>query len=203
VTLRILVVEDDHLQAKGISRILHRVGASSLIAGTVARAKEILAATRVDAVTVDLTLPDGDGLSILESSEAIPLPALVISGHVDRELLQRALAVGARYVQKPLSGDELESFIKGVDARKRSGEARVETVVGAWAKRYRLTKAEAKVLHARAQGAARDELAALRGVSPATIDRQVKDLLDKTGDTTLDAAVARLLREALSASSEI
>lgn len=203
MTPRILVVEDEPLQANAIVRALRLAGAEGVVAHTLEAAAEVLSTTRVDALTVDLGLPDGDGFTLLESSAARPLPALVISGELDRELLRRAHALGAAYVQKPLGVDELAAFVTRVRRGHRDAEASVRHVADEWAVRYRLTTAETEVLHARAGGASRGELAAARSVTSATIDRQVKDLLGKTGDTTLDAAVARLLREALSRSHEV
>ena len=67
--------------------------------------------------------------------------------------------------------------------------------IGGWAARYKLTSAETSILRAAAEGMTHGEIAKSRGSSPTTIKAHVHHLLKKTGDRSMLAAVARLLRE--------
>ena len=66
----------------------------------------------------------------------------------------------------------------------------------AWGRAYRLTKAEISVLRLIVGGHLRRSLAALLGVSENTVKKHIQNLLQKTGDRTIEAAGLRLLREA-------
>lgn len=66
---RILIVEDDAAQASTIELLLaKRLAADVDIADSCAAARLKLAAQHYDLVTLDLQLPDGDGLSLLEET---------------------------------------------------------------------------------------------------------------------------------------
>jgi len=73
---------------------------------------------------------------------------------------------------------------------------RVELVVRACASASRLSSAEGDVLLRACQGETREDIAIARGSSPQTIHKHVTNILRRTGDLSLHAAVERVLREA-------
>jgi PAS domain S-box-containing protein len=77
-----------------------------------------------------------------------------------------------------------------------------DDVVGAWQARYALTSAEALVLRNGVRGLPRSAITVRFGVAPATVKKHVHNLVQKTGDASLDAAVYRVLREAMERLSE-
>ena len=85
----------------------HRVSA----AGTVDEAIRLCRSERPDAMLLDLTLPDGDGLlvlSALEGTPALPRMTAAMTGHDDPQTLARCLAAGCREVlHKPVPVREL------------------------------------------------------------------------------------------------
>ncbi len=85
---------------------------------------------------------------------------------------------------------------------KRSSAA-LEAAFTRWGDAYRLTPTELALLRAAVQGLDRAEFAARRLVSYGTAKKHGQILIDKTGDTTLDRAANRLLREALEATDEM
>ena len=64
--MRILVVEDEKRIADFLSRGLESAGYAVDVAGTGAKAVDLVHAAEYDMVILDLGLPDTDGLSVLE-----------------------------------------------------------------------------------------------------------------------------------------
>lgn len=77
------------------------------IAATVAEATVAIETTHPDLVLLDLTLPDGDGFSVLRRlhDHECPLPVVVaLTGHDDPEIAERCTELGCREVLvKPMS----------------------------------------------------------------------------------------------------
>jgi DNA-binding NarL/FixJ family response regulator len=71
----------------------------------------------------------------------------------------------------------------------------VEQCAQQWGERYDLTETEIAILRAAAEGSEREQLAFERGIATTTLKKHVHNLLRKTGDASLLAAAARLLRE--------
>jgi len=86
---RVLVCEDDEDIADLLEAMLSSAGYQVDIAYTAAQAKEFLATTEYDAMTLDLGLPDQDGLSLLRDMRAEPklesLPVVVVSASEQKE----------------------------------------------------------------------------------------------------------------------
>jgi DNA-binding response OmpR family regulator len=108
--VRILLVEDEPLIAKFVSRGLRAEGYTTSVAATGDEALAELAAREWDLVVLDLMLPGRDGFEVLEGAlEADPdLPVLVLSARNGVETKVAALDAGAcDYLAKPFSFDEL------------------------------------------------------------------------------------------------
>ncbi len=113
---RVLVVEDDQVQAFLVREALAGSGFAEIrIAATAREASEQLAGWDPDLLILDLGLPDGDGLAILEflrrrssSGATASVPVLVVTAEVDPERRVRALELGADdLVTKPFNLLEL------------------------------------------------------------------------------------------------
>ncbi len=81
--------------------LFEQTGRRVSIAGTVADAISVASADRPDLMLIDLTLPDGDGLAILEELQRInraPRVAVALTGHDEPALTSEAseLAVADR-----------------------------------------------------------------------------------------------------------
>ena len=191
-----LVIEDDANVARSLRRLIGRYG-SVRVASTVRTGLEAVE-DRDDwsAVVVDAELPDGEGLRVLEALRAknLAVAALVLTGHDDAAIANRAFALGAAYARKPVDAELVRSFIR---MRLDGSRDRRRIVVSTWAERYGLTESETALLALSVEGTSREALAAARGTTPRTIDTHVNHLLKKTRDESLVAAVVRLLREAM------
>jgi DNA-binding NarL/FixJ family response regulator len=144
------------------------------------------------AFVVDVTLPDGSGLRVLEElrDDRRHVPALVLTGSLEPEHVNAAYRLNARYLVKPASVADIECFARSIPLAYR-----LEAVVRGWADRYKLSPAEADILVGAAIGQDRESIAIRRKSSVATVKSQIAKLLEKTGDKGLLEAANRLLRD--------
>jgi PAS domain S-box-containing protein len=94
---RLLLIEDGPDQAKSIKALLESgLGATVDVAGSYARARELIARGPYDAVVLDSRLPDGEGLEILEemSSMEVSPPVIVIMEDGEGDIVVNALRLG-------------------------------------------------------------------------------------------------------------
>lgn len=119
-----VVVEDDHDVGDAISKLLDQAGFDVTVARTGTEALALIGEARPDLVTLDLTLPDIDGVEVCRqiriSSDCY---VIVVSGRtaeVDRLI---GLEVGADdYLVKPFSMRELQARVAALFRRPRSSD---------------------------------------------------------------------------------
>jgi DNA-binding NtrC family response regulator len=101
---RALVVDDDVPFALGLSKLVEAEGFVASHVGSLRKAREQIAAAPPDVVFLDLELPDGRGLELLEELKASPrIQTVMITGHGDMETAVEALRAGAvHFLPKPL-----------------------------------------------------------------------------------------------------
>ncbi len=106
----LLIVEDEDVLARNLTKFFARQGFDIHRASTIAAARELLPITLPDVVLLDLRLPDGSGLDLLEPLVAADpeVPILMMTAYGSVADAVRAMQHGARdYVQKPLDLDEI------------------------------------------------------------------------------------------------
>ena len=121
----ILIVEDDRPLSQGIQMALRQSDREIRLAHTLAAARDALAAGGVDLVILDVNLPDGSGLALLEElRRTSDLPVLILSAN-DMEMDQVAgLELGADdYVTKPFSLAILRARVGNLLRQRRGGAA--------------------------------------------------------------------------------
>ena len=113
--MRLLVVDDSNMIRSRILRLVQGGGLAGLSVVAVARngaeALRVARATRPDLVTMDLTMPEMDGVEcISELLRMLPRTRiLVVSALADKSTAIEALRLGARgFLAKPFSDDELK-----------------------------------------------------------------------------------------------
>jgi DNA-binding NtrC family response regulator len=114
--LTVLIVEDDANLRAALVALVSREGAVVHHAATLEEARKRLAETSLDAVLVDLTLPDGSGLDLLGDPEAHGAPEyIVVTGDGTAETAVQALKRGALdYLTKPVDRARLRSVLANV-----------------------------------------------------------------------------------------
>lgn len=188
----LLCLEDDPLVQRALQRSLPELHLH--IVDTVAQGKAALASERFDAWFLDVRVPDGSGLDLLEWARARgdTTPALVMTGSADRTPANAAQELGAEFVYKPFSVANLRAFLARCGSARAPVEARAPKYnVDAFVRRYRLTPRQAQIVTAMAAGVERPGLAAALGVTENTIKTLVRRMLDRTGHRDL----AHLYRE--------
>ncbi len=119
---RVLVVEDDVDQRRGIARFAASWGLQVLEAGTAGEAIALLQPPP-DLIILDIRLPDESGFAVLEAAQRV-LPApikIAFSGVASPEEAFRLAKYGVRaYLQKPVSFQQLEAAVR--DARGNEPE---------------------------------------------------------------------------------
>lgn len=107
---RILIVEDDAVQAMAYSDYLARAQHVVDVAPHLAAARAALARLRYDAVVVDLHLPDGDGTTLVADlrAQGIQTPVVVLTADPSVDAAADAMRAGAQdYLCKPVTAERL------------------------------------------------------------------------------------------------
>ena len=117
-----VVVEDDRDIGDAISKLLDQAGFDVVVARTGAEALAVIGEGHPDLVTLDLTLPDIDGVEVCRQIRTVSdCYVIVVSGRtaeVDRLI---GLEVGADdYLVKPFSMRELQARVAALFRRPRS-----------------------------------------------------------------------------------
>ena len=112
---RALVVDDDPDIATVLTELVEREGFAVTSATTLARAREEIAATVPDIVLVDIHLPDGSGLDLLEGLGPAAPEVVLITGQASVETAVDALRRGAAdYLTKPVDFPRLKTVLAHV-----------------------------------------------------------------------------------------
>ncbi|MGH8593908.1 MAG: sigma-54-dependent transcriptional regulator, partial [Gammaproteobacteria bacterium] len=119
----ILIVEDEELFAKAISKRLARAGYDSQLAPDLASARRAVEARIPDLVLLDMRLPDGSGLDLLsdlrERYSAL-ISVLMFSAYAELEDAVAAMKLKAEdYLKKPIDLDELLAAVERILNKKK------------------------------------------------------------------------------------
>ncbi len=113
--MRILIVEDDKRVSRFIEKGLSENAYTSSCAFSCAEANDLLSEGNYDLVILDLGLPDGDGLELLDEWRRCGFhePVLILSARDSLNDRVRGLNIGADdYLPKPFGFDELLARIR-------------------------------------------------------------------------------------------
>jgi len=119
----ILVVEDERRIASFLEKGLIAEGYSCVLATDVVSAKTLLGSEPIDLVVLDLLLPDGSGLDVLNGirRSAPRLPVLILTAVEDVASRVRGLDAGADdYLVKPFDFEELLARIRALLPRDQA-----------------------------------------------------------------------------------
>ena len=119
--MRLLIVEDDRELASALGGAFARRSISSDVAETATDAKLMLASAQYAAIVLDLGLPDGDGLVLLQRLRGgnNPVPIIILTARSELGDRVSGLDAGADdYLIKPFEFDELFARLTAVLRRK-------------------------------------------------------------------------------------
>jgi len=104
-SLPILIVEDERALALAISATVQKCGGTPRAVGSLAQARAYLAANAVRGIILDIGLPDGNGLSLLEKmpeSKRPPVILVTAHGQIENAIAARKLGV-CDFFDKPIN----------------------------------------------------------------------------------------------------
>jgi two-component system nitrate/nitrite response regulator NarL len=198
VEAHFLIVDDVTSYARGSAQLLRPMGEVTQ-ASSVADALGTIGLRRGwTAAVIDLSLPDGDGVEVIEAirRQDLVVPVLAMTVEVSQTHIDRLFDLRARLTHKPVDPTRLRQFAVEAITIQAERYARPEDIVRVWQDRHDLAPAHAVILRSRLKGMSRRAIANMMRITPGTMKAHVHNLLQRTGDKTLDSAVLRALSEA-------
>ncbi|MCO8073171.1 response regulator transcription factor [Acinetobacter lwoffii] len=208
----VLIVEDEYVIQRRLKIILTNLGYNEdvlLFANTVKEAYSIIQQQPIALALVDLGLPDGNGISIIEKIREQDAQALilVVSAWSTQDSLFRAIQAGATgYVLKERDDVEvalaIRSILRGgapIDpfvAREILKQISIPTISGTVeqnrpaADQETLTQREQEILSLVAQGLSNREIAEQLCVSRYTVESHIKHIYRKLSVSKRTKAVS-------------
>ena len=195
---RLLIVEDHASFRQTLALVFDQQPDFEVVAqaGSLGEARRVMHGREADLGVIDLSLPDGDGLELIEDlREANPLfAALVLTASLDRADHARAIEAGAAGVlHKSADVDEIMDAARRLAAGeplfspqelgemlRLAGENREEDRE-ARARIGQLTRREIQVLEALAEGLTNKEIAERLHMSVDTERTHMMNILNKLG----------------------
>jgi two-component system response regulator AtoC len=139
----VLVVDDEETARRFVAEALGDSGYEALEAGTLAEASKSIDAGAADIILLDIFLPDGSGLTLLDriSRENPSPPVIMMTAFGEVDIAVEAMKKGAQdFLQKPLDLErllqaversrEIVSLRRELDMLRRSSQGQIEWIVG-------------------------------------------------------------------------
>ncbi len=190
--LNIIIIDDHPLFRKGMISILEKTEIIGKIyeASTLKQALEILSNNKIDIVTLDLNLPDEDGMNFfnLYDLSKVDFKVLVITTYNSSYLIETVIRHGAKgYLAKENLYENLLHAISYVATggiyleESKNNIANSETKISLY---FTLSSAEKEVFKLMALGKSNKEIAAILNKSVKTIETQKYSIMKKLNSTT-------------------
>ena len=202
--ISVMVVEDDALIRKRLSGVVNDNNQLTLLAScsTVTEAKAALKLAAPEVLLVDLDLPDGNGLELIQlvHKDGHDTAIMVISVFGDESHILKAIAAGASgYLLKDDESIQIETAITDLAA---GGAPISPSIARHLMKHFRpeeqllekLTKREQQVLQKVAKGYTSQEIAEMEGLSYHTVATHVKNIYRKLSVNSRAEAVFEALK---------
>lgn len=180
-SLDLLLIEDDLDLALSVSAVLKQQGHHIELAQTLQEAQTALQDHSFEVALLDLRLPDGSGLDLIERLRAAGSAVLMWTAYNDAAAISRALRFGAAgYVLKDTSPAELNLALHTAVAGGRFLSDRAcRMLVNPTESSPRLTHREQEVMVALSRGLTYAETANALSISLGTVQSYVKNLYAK------------------------
>jgi len=107
--MKVMVVDDEGIVIASCRKVLESEGFDVAFAGSADEALLAIDKERPGLLLIDLKMPVHDGVYLMRElkNRHIDTPAIVMSGYSTGETMREADAMGARFLPKPFTPDEL------------------------------------------------------------------------------------------------
>lgn len=194
-----LIVEDEPTLARTLARTFGRHRSVEVV-HSMAAARDMMDGGRDwTGVVLDLILPDGYGLDLLAEirEKQGALPVLVLTGELNRDVVNKVQTLRGEYVCKPASAENLNPFIQRALAQESVDDAAIGQRIEHLARQLRLTRRETELLTLSVDGLSRKQLAEALGVAENTVKAQIRSLLKKSGARSLATLAQKVIKGAV------
>lgn len=201
--IRVLCVDDHRIVREGVALIIKRQTDMDVVgmAATGEEAIELFKSCHPDVTLMDLRLRGMSGVEAIKAIRRIDPSArvVVLTMYQGDEDIYRALQAGATtYLLKDTLADDLIQVIRDVKAGKQpSVSPEVQARLAERSVRPELTPRELEILTLISQGMQNKEIAASLGISEATTQVHVKNILAKLDVRHRTAALNVALRRGI------
>jgi DNA-binding NarL/FixJ family response regulator len=207
--IRLLIVDDHELVREGLTLLLEEAEEIVIAgqAGTVAQAVGQAEALLPDVILLDMMLPDGDGVSVIQQLKAKNNPAriVVLTSFAEDTKIRGALQAGATgYLLKDVLRHELLAAIRAAAEGRPTLHPVVQThLMQQLSQRPQaspletLTERERDVLKALAEGQSNKEIAASLGLTLGTVKGYVSIIFSKLAVASRTEATLLAIRHGL------
>ena len=188
---QVVIVDDDDAVRDSLKALLD---AEDYQTETYSDATSFLAASMegVQCILLDVRLPDGDGIDILQKliDRAVAARTIIMTGHGDVPMAVKAMRIGASdFVEKPFEPDQMlqaiENALSQYQAASQSQNSRAE----AQERLSRLTPRETDVMQQLVLGRPNKIIAHELDLSPRTVEVHRARVMEKTESKSLSDLV--------------
>ncbi len=114
---QILIVDDEESIAEPLRLRLDKLGFRTIVARNGRQALDLARLARPHCITLDLCLPDVDGLELcqrlVDDEQTREIPVIIVSGREQDDIVRGARAAGCQYyVRKPYDPNVLLTLIR-------------------------------------------------------------------------------------------
>lgn len=121
----ILIIEDDHALAEGLTRALSAEQIQAISCSTISEANDLLSAQPFDLIILDINLPDGNGfdfLKVIKKSYGYPI-VMLTANDLESDIVAGLEQGADDYITKPFSLAILRARVGAQLRKKKSGDA--------------------------------------------------------------------------------
>lgn len=183
----VYIVDDHQMVCEGLSELINNSGKAhvSRTFNTLEACRKALQERRPDVLLLDLSMPDGDGVTFCQQivSQYPKVRVVAVTIHDEYSMIQRMMECGAHgYVLKSSSVDELTEAIVSVWQKQQYVSPQVEAILQKGkTNNVVLTDVEKNILSLICNGMTNPEIAIHMHLSTETVNWYRKRLLAKFG----------------------
>lgn len=195
--IRLLLVDDHPLVLGGMHDALRDIDDIVIVASanSVAQGRELLATTTPDVVLVDIRLPDGSGLDLIDERHDDGPAWLVLSSFDSPAYVAAALELGAAgFLLKTTPLAEVVSAIRRAANGGTSFESK-QLESAREVRRLRLTPRERQVISRLLAGRSNDEIGRDLGLARKTVEAHLGRLYERFGVSSRTELALRMARD--------